>query len=201
MVHVSKNKAAQNRDALLRAASRLFRQHGFDGVGVAQIAREAGLTHGALYAHFASKDELAAAALAYGCAGNMADTRDWIGDRSLSFEQLLAGYASSEMRNSLETGCPMVASISEVGRKDALVSESFTRGFEDLVSVFEASLEPSIPALKRRSLALASAAAEIGALAVSRAVLKTDSAMADEVLEATRNMLATAHHQELERSK
>ncbi len=197
MVHVSKDKAAENRDALLRTAGRLFRQYGFDGVGVAQIAKEAGLTHGALYAHFSSKDELAAAALAYACAGNLADTRAWIGDRSLSFEELASGYASAEMRDRLETGCPMVASISEVGRKDASISASFTRGFEDLVAMFEASLGSSIPESRRRSLALASAAAEIGALAVSRAVKKTDAAMADELLKAVQAVLATAHDVEL----
>ena len=55
-MRVSKEKAGENRVALLQAASRLFRRRGIDGVGVADIAREAGLTHGALYARFKSKD-------------------------------------------------------------------------------------------------------------------------------------------------
>ena len=189
-MHVSKVKAAENRDALLRTASRLFRRYGIDGVGVAQIAKEAGLTHGALYAHFSSKDELAAAALSYGCADNMAKTREWVGDRSMSFEELLGGYASTDMRDRLDTGCPMAAAVSEAGRKDCSVSESFTRGFEELVAMFEASLDEAMPPARRRSLALATAAAEIGAIAVSRAVLKTDAALADRILEASRDILS-----------
>ena len=59
---VSKEQTALNRDALLQAASRLLREKGIDGVGVAEIAKEAGLTHGALYKHFPSKDVLAAEA-------------------------------------------------------------------------------------------------------------------------------------------
>ena len=50
---VSKEQAQQNKQALLDAAGALFKQHGIDGVGVADVCREAGLTHGALYKHFA----------------------------------------------------------------------------------------------------------------------------------------------------
>jgi TetR/AcrR family transcriptional repressor of nem operon len=51
-MRVSNKQAAENRGALLQAANRLFRKRGIDGIGVAEIAKEAGLTHGALYAHF-----------------------------------------------------------------------------------------------------------------------------------------------------
>ena len=63
---VSKKKVAENRDALVRAAGRLFRERGIDGVGIAEICQQAGLTHGALYAQFPSKEALAAEALADG---------------------------------------------------------------------------------------------------------------------------------------
>ncbi len=59
-MRVSKEQAETNRTSLLEAAGRLFNEKGFDGVGVAEVAKEAGLTHGALYAHFPSKDALAA---------------------------------------------------------------------------------------------------------------------------------------------
>ncbi len=59
MVYVKREQSDENRAVLLATASRLFRERGIDGVGVAEIAREAGLTHGALYAHFRSKDDLA----------------------------------------------------------------------------------------------------------------------------------------------
>jgi TetR/AcrR family transcriptional repressor of nem operon len=193
-VYVCKEKAAENRDALLRTASRLFRAHGIDGVGVAQIAKEAGLTHGAVYAHFASKEALAAAALSYGFAGNMLQTREWIGDRLPTFEDLVGVYTSPKNLSRLDAGCPMAASACEVARKTCEVSESFSCAFNELAALLEATLESSIPVPDRRRLAIAAAAAEIGALAVARAVTKANAALADEILEATRETLAAAHH-------
>ena len=55
---VTKAQAAQNRQDILEAAARLYREHGLDGVGVAEVTRGAGLTHGGLYRHFESKDAL-----------------------------------------------------------------------------------------------------------------------------------------------
>jgi TetR/AcrR family transcriptional repressor of nem operon len=192
-MRVSKEKAAENRVALLQAASRLFRQRGIDGVGVADIAKEAGLTHGALYAHFPSKDALAAEAFSHGFAGNLANIREWAGERRLSFEDYLEGYLSPRMRDMLETGCPMAASASEVGRQDEAVSASFTGAFEAMAALLEASLEKTIPADERRRLAVAAAAAEIGAIAVSRAVAKSDPALSEEVLKAVRAAFTAIH--------
>jgi TetR/AcrR family transcriptional repressor of nem operon len=193
-MRVSKEKAAENRIALLQAASRLFRKQGIDGVGVADIAREAGLTHGALYAHFPSKDALAAEALSYGVAGSMADTRVWAGDRCPSFQEYVDAYLSPSMRDRLETGCPLAASASEIGRQGGAVSASFTKAFEETVAVLETSLGDAFPARQRRRLAVATAAAEIGALAVSRGLAKTNPALADAVLDAVRETLAIAHN-------
>ena len=192
-MRVSKEKAAENRDALLSAASRLFRERGIDGVGVAEVAKEAGLTHGALYAHFQSKDELAAAAFSHGFAANMEATREWIGDRHMAFEELLDGYLSPYMREKVSDGCPMAASVSEISHHDEAVSESFTSAFMTWASMNEASLEPSIAEADRRRLALAATAAEIGALAISRAVAKANPSLSDEVLEAVRAAFADAH--------
>ncbi|MEI9995034.1 MAG: helix-turn-helix domain-containing protein [Rhizomicrobium sp.] len=185
-MRVSRERAAENRDALLRAASRLFRKRGIDGVGVAEIAKAAGLTHGALYAHFPSKDALAAEAFSHGFEGNMAQVRARAGGRRIAFEDHLAALFSTGMRDGLETGCPMTASASEIARQGAAVSVSFTRAFDEMVAMVEGSLEKTIPAARRRRLAIASVAAQIGAVAVSRAVAKTDAALADEVLQAVR---------------
>jgi TetR/AcrR family transcriptional repressor of nem operon len=192
-MRVSKEKAAENRDALLDAASRLFRARGIDGVGVAEIAKAAGLTHGALYAHFKSKDELAAAAFEHGFAGNMVDTQEWAEAHNPKFEDFLDGLLSTRMRDSLETGCPMAASASEIGRQGEAVSTSFARSFEEQVGWLERSLERDIPAAERRRLAIAAVAAEIGAVAVSRAILKTDATLANDILDAVRLALGSAH--------
>lgn len=195
-MRVSKEKAAENRGALLQAASRLFRKRGIDGVGVADIAREAGLTHGALYAHFPSKDALAAEAFTHGFEGNMADTREWAGDRCPSFQEYVEGLISPRMRDKVETGCPMTASASEIGRQGCAVSESFAKAFEEMTAMIEGSLEDAMPASERRRLAIAAVIAQIGAVAVSRAVVKSDPALADEVLQAVRETIAAAHRAE-----
>jgi TetR/AcrR family transcriptional regulator, transcriptional repressor for nem operon len=191
-MRVSKKKAAENRVALLRAASQLFRQRGIDGVGVAEVAKAAGLTHGALYAHFPSKDALVAEAFSYGFETNLAEARASARDRRPSFEEHLAGLFSSEARDKLETGCPMTASASEIARQGNAVSARFAGAFEEVVTMLEESLEEVVPAAKRRRLAVAAVAAQIGAITVSRAVAKADNALADEVLETTRKMISAA---------
>lgn len=188
-MRVSREKAAENRAALLAAASKLFREKGIDGVGVAEIAKEAGLTHGALYAHFDSKDALAAAAFSDGFAGNMAGMRAWAGDRAPSFADYMGALVSSRMRDKLATGCPMAASASEAGRQGEAVSSSFAKAFEEEVAMVEASLDRSMPKTARRQVAVAAVAAQIGALAVSRAVLKASPTLSDEVLQSTRQAI------------
>jgi TetR/AcrR family transcriptional repressor of nem operon len=163
-MRVSSKQAAENRDALLQAANRLFRQRGIDGVGVAEIANEAGLTHGALYAHFRSKEALAAEAFSHGFAGNVIRTRAREGDRPRSFEEQIGGLISAEMRDDWETGCPMAASASEIGRQGCALSASFTNAFEQFAEMIEGSLEDAIPPARKRRLAIAAVAAEIGRL-------------------------------------
>src|SRR6266446_253236 len=63
-MRVSREKAAKNRERIVETASRMFREHGFDGVGIDAIMQGAGLTHGGFYGHFGSKDDLAAEAVA-----------------------------------------------------------------------------------------------------------------------------------------
>ena len=191
-MRVSKEKAAENRVALLRAASQLFRQRGIDGVGVAEVAKAAGLTHGALYAHFPSKEALVAEAFWYGFEHNVAEARAAAPDRPPSFEEHLADIFSVEARDRLETGCPMTASASEIARQGRDVSARFAGAFEEVVAMLEQSLEEALPAARRRRLAVAAVAAQIGAIAVSRAVAKADPALADEVLKSTRKTVSAA---------
>ena len=96
------------------------------------------------------------------------------------------------MRDNLEKGYPLAASASEIGRQGDAVSDRFTQAFEEMVAMFQASLEARIPASRKRRLAIAAVAAQIGAIAVSRAVAKTDSALADEVLQSVRQTVASA---------
>src|SRR5437764_10515559 len=129
-MRISKEKAAENRAALIRAASKLFRERGIDGVGVAEISKEAGLTHGALYAHFKSKEELALAALSYGFEESRArlDAGDANGMPDLS--GYLDACLSPAGRDDVAGGCPMAASAGEIGRHGKLLSARFAEGYQ-----------------------------------------------------------------------
>lgn len=194
MVFVRKEQASENRSLLLKTAGRLFRERGIDGVGVAEIAREAGLTHGALYAHFASKDALAAEAFSQGlersreamrAAMTSQRSREKV-DVSTYLNYLLA----PERRDNPGMSCPMTASASEIGRQDKEISRRFVEGFLGKAGVFEAALDDSKTPAQRRQLSLAIVAAEIGAMAVARAVLKEDPDLSEEVLEAVRAVMS-----------
>lgn len=195
-MRVSKEKAAENRQSLLDAASRLFRRCGIDGVGVADIAREAGLTHGALYAHFPSKEALAAEAFAHGFDVSMARLHARLEGRNPSFEEHADLLFAPEWRDSLETGCPLGASVSEVSRHGKAISANFARAFEDMVAMLANALDEGLPDRCKRRLAVATVAAQIGAIAVSRAVAATDMALSDEVLAAVRETIGTVHQKD-----
>ena len=183
---VSKETTGLNRGALLGAASRLFREKGIDGVGVAEIAKEAGLTHGALYKHFPSKEALAAEAFYYPIAVRNAETDISDDGRERSFEEYLDAMFSIEHRDNRANGCPMTASASEIARQGPAVAASFTRAFKEKVTSLEASIKGKTPASQRRRFAVAALAAQIGAIAVARAVANVDASLSIEVLQAVR---------------
>jgi TetR/AcrR family transcriptional regulator, transcriptional repressor for nem operon len=186
-VRVTKEKAAENRTALLRAAGRLFRERGIDGVGVAEISKAAGLTHGALYAQFPSKDALVAEALAEGLRSSRKRLLEAGGEES-RLTDMLDFLLSPSHRDDLAMGCPMTASASEAARQDEAVRARFADGFEGLVSTLEAALT-EVPPAERRERALTIAAAQIGAVAVARAVAKAQPRLSDELLDASRRVL------------
>lgn len=181
-MRVSKEQAETNRTSLLQAAGRLFNEKGFDGVGVAEVAKEAGLTHGALYAHFPSKDALAAEAFTDGIDQRLASMRR----RKRTFEENLDAMFSIEHRDNLADGCPMTASASEIARQGTAVATSFARAFTETAAVLEESIEGEMPASEKRHVAISALAAQIGAIAVARAVAKVNAPLSKEVLRAVR---------------
>src|SRR5271163_189686 len=186
---VTKEKAADNRAALVRAAGRLFRERGIDGVGVAEISKKAGLTHGALYAQFSSKEALAAEAFASGLEPGFEQMTADRDGRPAALADFLDDYLSLEHRDNLATGCPMAASASEVARQDKVIGARFTEGFEQFVAVVERGLGASPVKAENRQRALAMMAAMIGGVAASRAVAKTDPKLANQILRAVRRIV------------
>src|SRR5579863_5141763 len=186
---VTKQKAAENRAALVQAAARLFRERGIDGVGVAEISKQAGLTHGALYAQFPSKEALAAEAFAAANQEGWEQIKSDRDGRPATLTDFLDHYLSSEHRDNLATSCPMSASASEIGRQDRVVGERFTEGFEQTVALMERRLGDSAVKTVNRQSALAMMAAMIGGVAAARATAKADPKLSSEILRAVRRVV------------
>lgn len=186
---ISKEKAAENRDALVRAASKLICERGFDGVGVAEISTAAGLTHGALYAHFRSKEELALAAFSYGLeqAGTRMEVNEQDGKPDLA--AFLDRFLSVASRDDYAGACPLAASASEIGRHDRDLSTRFAEGYLDMVRVFEGSLDGKCSGTDARARAMTIVATLVGVHAVARGTAKGDPALSEEVLRAARQVI------------
>lgn len=189
---ITKEKADENRAALIEAASRLFREKGIDGVGVAEISKAAGLTHGALYAHFKSKEELSAAALAWGMEQANAKLYSGTVDGEPDLDRFLSYYLSPQQRDDYAGHCAMAASASEIGRQDAATSASFTEGYMVLVRAFERKVAVNNPGADALQIAMAIVAAMIGGIAVSRATLSARPAVSARVLEGVRQLIDNA---------
>jgi TetR/AcrR family transcriptional repressor of nem operon len=185
-MRVSKNQAAKNRKALVVAAGKLFRARGMDGVGVAEVAKEAGLTHGALYAHFSSKEALAAEALSAGLDRSHQAMMSSCGEVAADFSDYLDYLLSRRMRDTVEMGCPMTASASEIGRQSVEVSTRFAAGLERMIATIQATLDGRHADAEARRIAIAVIAAEIGAISIARAVAKSDHTLSDDILSAVR---------------
>jgi TetR/AcrR family transcriptional repressor of nem operon len=179
-MRVTREQAAANREKVLDVAGMLFRRHGFDGIGVAEIMKRAGLTHGGFYGHFPSKDDLAAESCAR-VLGNEGWVERLTGTPSPSLGALTRAYLSARHRDDPAHGCLFAAVGSDVARQPRTVRRAFTEGFRARVDAL-LKLVPGRSATDRRQKALATMASLVGALMLSRAV--DDPKLSDEILEA-----------------
>jgi len=188
-VKVTKEKLTENRSALVRTAARLFRERGVDGVGVAEISKAAGLTHGALYAQFPSKQALVAEALAHGLARSHVHMTAPKPDGAPTLSDHLDLYLSLDQRDNLADGCAMAASASEIARQNEAVSARFAEGFEQMVETVQGSLQATVLQAGARARALTIVAAMIGGVAMARATAKSRPDLSEEIMAAVRRVL------------
>ena len=177
---VTKEQSELNKLALLDAAAKLFKQHGIDGVGVADICKAAGLTHGALYKHFADKQDLAAQAFTHGFRKGFDKTTRPKDGTPATLATYLDSYLSRRVRDDDASGCPVVIASCDTGRQSEAVSQSYTAGFKELRDGLQAVLGGD------EGQATLAVAALIGAMAISRGVVKADPALANDVLKLVR---------------
>jgi TetR/AcrR family transcriptional repressor of nem operon len=186
---VSSEKVSEHREALLTTANRLLQERGFDGAAVADICREAGLTQGALYGQFKSKDALAAAAIRRTCEEGAAV---WDGLRDGGADALSAfidAYLCETHAGDPGTGCSLAACVSEIGRQAPAIVAAYAEGFRRMSDLVRQALPAETPPDEAQSRAIALLSGMVGALSIARALEKADPELSRDLLAAAREEL------------
>lgn len=182
---VTKAQAQSNRAHIVETASALFRERGFDGVGIADLMAAAGFTHGGFYKHFPSKAELLSEAATCGFAQSAAKAKD---ADAMEFVQ---HYLSRAHRDSRGDGCTMAALSGDAARQPESIKAAFATGVESLLATLAnpsgemAESEIDAQARARRIEVIAQV---VGALVLSRAC-PDESPLADEILDVCRTAI------------
>ena len=179
---VSREQAAQNRERILDAAAQLFRERGFDGIGVADLMKEAGLTHGGFYGHFSSKDDLIAQASARELTRSLAHWSK-VSDRASGdrLSAIAAVYLNRTHRDNPGEGCVLAALGPDVSRQGPAVRGAITGYVRSVVDLL-VNLVPGKSKAARRQKAISTYATLVGAMVLARAV--DDRALSQEILDA-----------------
>jgi AcrR family transcriptional regulator len=174
----SKGHKLETRRRIVEAAGRRFKQDGIDGTGVATLMSDAGLTNGAFYAHFASKEDLVTNVV----AEQLRDQRQSFGaqpsDRA-GLEAFIRSYLSPEHRDQCADGCPSAALLDEIARRSPITRQIFTDELMGVVDDIALRLEPT-DAEAARSDALTLFGLMIGTLQLARALTERD--LSDQLL-------------------
>ena len=151
---VTREKAAQNHDHILDTAAKLFRERGFDGIGVSDLMKSAGLTHGGFYGHFSSKEDLIAQACARTQAGSEARWRELSEHSDEPFKAYVKSYLSAAHRDDPGGGCPISSLGPEIARQGRPVREVVTETLRSYLQSLT-RLIPGRSEKKRRRKAIA----------------------------------------------
>jgi TetR/AcrR family transcriptional repressor of nem operon len=190
-MEIAPSRKALTHERILDTAARAIRRAGFQGVGVADIMKEAGLTHGGFYAHFTSRDALLAEALAH--AGQQSAERIAKGNATREargaspFRALIEGYLSERHLSGTENGCAVAALASEMPRQSPDVRAAAAQRVRSLVTLVQRSL----PTGAAPGSAAAIASQMVGALQLARAL--GDNAEGKALLAANRKALLAQH--------
>ncbi|MET4201556.1 TetR family transcriptional regulator [Bradyrhizobium sp. LA6.12] len=179
MARYDKGHRDTTRRHILDVASTQFRESGIAAVGLAGIMAEAGLTNGAFYTHFASKEDLVRAVLLDALERREQRHRDNL-ENGVALETVIRDYLSPRHRDRAATGCPTAALVSEIARHPKATREAFTGKMSDILALMAAQMPEGTPAERRRR-AIAAYATMVGALQLSRAV--SDRQLSEEILE------------------
>ena len=168
-----------SRERIIEAAGRRFKTDGIDGSGVATLMKDAGLTNGAFYGHFESKEDLVATALSAELR-RQREVLTGLAPGAAGLQQFLRAYLSVEHRNDRSGGCPNAALLDEIGRCTDDTRQSYSDGILGIIDDLAGHLE-GVPRREARVAVLGLFASMVGTIQLSRAL--TDRRMANAVLE------------------
>jgi TetR/AcrR family transcriptional regulator, transcriptional repressor for nem operon len=174
----SKGHKQATRERILEAAGRRFKQDGIDGAGLAAVMSDAGLTNGAFYAHFSSKEDLVANVLAEQLRAQRQSIEAEPADRA-GLEAFVRSYLSPEHRDQFAEGCPSAALLDEIARRPADTRDVFTEEVMGVIDDIASRLDPSDLAGARVD-ALTVFGLMVGTLQLARTL--TDRELSDRVL-------------------
>jgi TetR/AcrR family transcriptional regulator, transcriptional repressor for nem operon len=179
VVRYRKEHKQATRQRIIETAGRRFKRDGIDGSGIATLMADAGLTNGAFYAHFASKEDLVATAVADQLRAQRASLSAQTPGRA-GVEQYVRAYLSVQHRDNPDDGCPSAALLDEIGRCPDATKQAYTDSVLVVIDDIAARLAPHDPP-SARAKTLSVFAMMVGTLQLSRAL--ADRQLADEILE------------------
>ncbi len=182
----SQAEKAESHDRIVRTAAARFREIGVDGIGVADLMREAGLTHGGFYRHFASREEMVGEAIESALNdGAQAVAALQASDRA-TLALLVDGYLSAAHRDGLAKSCAVTTLASDTARSNDRARSAYTRQVDNYLALLVKLIGKEKHKAKR-SKAIAALSTLVGAVSMARAV--NDEALSREILQAAADEL------------
>lgn len=190
-MRVSREQAGENRFRVIAIAGELFRERGFDGIGIADLMKAAGLTHGGFYGQFKSKMDLAAEASRQALAANAATWRETITRaKGKAFDAIAGMYLSRPNLIFKAKGCTFASLGADASRQGPELQAVFAEGIETHLQLLQEIVDGNGGEDRRRK-AIAVLSQMVGALTLARAV--GDTPLAEEILATVRDELQTRH--------
>ena len=184
---VSREQAQLNRERVVETAAKLFRERGFEGVGLADLMKSAGLTHGGFYGQFSSKESLMIEACERAMQELDEEWNDLLDSKpEKPLSSIVSMYVSPGHRDNPGAGCVVASLSTDAYRQSTPVRSAVTRAIKTFVGRLVAVM-PGRTSKMRRRQSLASFAAMVGAVVLARTV--TDESLSDEILDAVRGHL------------
>jgi TetR/AcrR family transcriptional regulator, transcriptional repressor for nem operon len=194
MARYSPEHKEQTRRRMIETAGRRFKSDGIDGSGIASLVADAGLTNGAFYGHFGSKDDLVASVVAQQLEAQVAIVNSLPAGLA-SVETFVREYLSPAHRDDRGRGCPSAALLDEIGRCDMAVRQAYTDGINSMIRAISRHLDDGNPQ-QAEERAIGLFALIVGSLQAARAV--TDPELSDRILAAAFShgmaLAAPPHH-------